>query len=304
MSRDGLLLVDKQRGGTSHDVVQAVRRIAKQKRIGHCGTLDPEATGLLLLTLGQATRLTRFLIHAPKVYEGIVRLGRATDTYDAAGAVVSEAPFDAVDEGAVDATMAGFVGTFEQTLPAYSARKKDGVRFYEMARRGEEVPEATKEVTVAEFARTGPLADGAFPFRLSCSSGTYARALAHDVGAKLGCGGHLAGLRRVAIGPFRVDAALDLDELANRLEAERPLDDAWYPLAAIPLPFPELRVDPADLRRLRHGQTVLTREIEAEPGDWVRVAGPAGELVAIGAVHERIGSGPLLVVQPKIVFPP
>jgi len=303
VSRDGLLLIDKQRGGTSHDVVQAVRRIAKQKRIGHCGTLDPEATGLLLLTLGQATRLTRFLIHAPKIYEGIVRLGSATDTYDAAGEVVSEAPFDTIDETAVDATMAEFVGTFEQKLPAYSARKKDGVKFYEMARRGEEVPDATKEVTVAEFARTGPLEDGAFPFRLSCSSGTYARALAHDIGAKLGCGGHLAGLRRVAIGPFGVEAALGLDELGSRIEADRPLEEAWYPLAEIPLPFPELRVDPADLRRLRHGQTVLTREVDAEPGDWVRIAGPAGELVAIGAVHERIGAGPLLVVQPKIVFP-
>lgn len=303
MSRDGLLLIDKQRGGTSHDVVQSVRRIARQKRIGHCGTLDPEATGLLLLTLGQATRLTRFLIHAPKVYEGVVQLGRATDTYDAAGEVVSEAPYDAVDEAAVDSAMTGFVGTFEQKLPAYSARKQGGVKFYEMARRGEEVPETTKEVTVAEFARTGPLEDGAFPFRLSCSSGTYARALAHDVGAQLGCGGHLSGLRRVGIGPFRVDAALDLDELARRIETDLPLEEAWYPLASIPLPFPELRVDAADQRRLRHGQTVLSRGIEAEAGDWVRIAGPAGELVAIGAVHERIGAGPLLVVQPKIVFP-
>ena len=123
MSVDGLLLVDKTSGGTSHDAVHAARRLFRQKRIGHCGTLDPDATGLLLLTLGQATRLTRFLIHAPKVYEGTIRFGVTTDTYDASGRVVAESPLGELGEGALDAGMTRFVGTFEQNLPAYSARK-------------------------------------------------------------------------------------------------------------------------------------------------------------------------------------
>jgi tRNA pseudouridine55 synthase len=299
---DGLLLVDKSPGGTSHDVVQQIRRTLRQKRIGHCGTLDPDATGLLLMTLGQATRLTRFLIHAPKLYEGVVRFGIATDTYDAAGRVVAERPLGALGEPEIDAAMARFVGTFEQTLPAFSARKVGGVKFYELARRGEEVPETTKEVTVAEFARTGPLADGRIPFRLSCSSGTYARALAHDLGAALGCGAHLAALRRAAIGPFRVEDALTVDEIARRREAGEPLGSAWLPLERIPLPFPELPVDAQQERRLRSGQTVLAQGLAAQLGDWVRLSDRRGALVAVGTVSDRVGAGAVVVVQPRIVF--
>ena len=304
MTLDGLLLVDKAPGGTSHDVVQQVRRALRQKRIGHCGTLDPDATGLLLLTLGQATRLTRFLIHAPKLYEGVIRFGIATDTYDAAGRVVAELPIGDLGEPAVDAAMTRFVGTFEQTLPAFSARKLGGVKFYELARRGEEVPETTKEVTVAEFARTGPLADGRVPFRLSCSSGTYARALAHDLGAALGCGGHLSALRRAAIGPFRVEDALSVEEIGRRHEAGEPLGDAWLPLERIPLPFPELVVDAQQERRLRSGQTVLAQGLAAQLGDWVRLSDRRGALVAVGAVSDRVGAGAVVVVQPRIVFRP
>ena len=160
MSLDGLLLIDKQGGCTSHDVVQQVRRALRQKRVGHCGTLDPDATGLLLVTVGQATRLTRFLIHAPKVYEGTIRFGIATDTYDASGRVVAEKSLDGLTTEAIDAAMQRFIGTFAQQLPAYSARKVGGVKFYELARRGEEIPETTKEVTVGEFARLGTLDDG------------------------------------------------------------------------------------------------------------------------------------------------
>jgi tRNA pseudouridine55 synthase len=304
MSRDGLLLVDKDAGGTSHDVVQRVRKLLRQKRIGHCGTLDPDATGLLVLTLGQATRLTRFLIHAPKVYEGEIRFGTATDTYDASGKVTAESSITALDEATIDAAMARFLGTFEQRLPAYSARKIQGVKFYELARRGEEVPEVSKEVTVAEFRRTGPLVAGLMAFRLSCSSGTYARALAHDLGIAVGCGAHLASLRRTAVGPFEVGAALTLGELARRVEGDAPLDPAWMPLAEIPLPFPSCAVDAALERRLRSGQTAVVRELEAAIGDWVRLGDRRGELVAIGSVVERVGNGALTVVQPRIVFPP
>ena len=175
--KDGLLLVDKEAGLTSHDIVQRVRRLLKQKKIGHCGTLDPDATGLLLLTLGTATRLTRFLIRAPKVYEGVFRLGAATDTYDASGRVVSEASPEAVaalTRDAVAAAMHAFEGEIEQKPPPYSAKKINGVKYYELARRGEEVPDEAKEVTVYELAPLGELEDGRIGFRLACSSGSCA----------------------------------------------------------------------------------------------------------------------------------
>ncbi|KAB2967163.1 MAG: tRNA pseudouridine(55) synthase TruB [Thermoanaerobaculia bacterium] len=302
MPVDGLLAVDKQPGGTSHDVVQRVRRIFGQKRIGHCGTLDPDATGLLLVTLGQATRLTRFLIHAPKIYEGIVRLGVETDTYDAAGRVVSESPASGISETDLDREMNRFVGTFEQTLPAFSARKIGGRRLYEMARRGEEVPELTKEVTVWEFRRTGALDADRVPFRLSCTSGTYARALAHDLGARLGCGAHLSSLRRTEIGPFQVGDALDLEEIERRHREGEDLGRAWYRLAGIPLPFRDAGADAQQERRVRNGQTALLSGFDAAEGDWVRLLDRRGEAIAIGSVVERVGAGTLAVVQPRIVF--
>lgn len=302
MAADGLLLVDKPAGCTSHDVVQRVRKLFRQKRVGHCGTLDPDATGLLLLPIGQATRLSRFLVHAPKVYEGVARFGVATDTYDASGRVVSEGSLAGLDLAAVVAAMGRFVGTFEQALPAYSARKVGGVKLYELARRGEEVPEASKEVTVYELSALGPLVDGLLPFRLSCSAGTYARAIAHDLGAVLGCGAHLASLRRTATGPFRVENALRLEEIARRREEGLDLGPAWYPLAAIPLPFPDGATDAQQERRVRHGQTALLTGLAAAEGDWVRLVNRRGEVVAIGTVAERLGSAGLAAVRPRIVF--
>lgn len=304
MDADGLLLVDKEAGGTSHDVVQRARRIFKQKRIGHCGTLDPDATGLLLLTLGQATRLTRFLIHAPKIYEGEIRFGIATDTYDSSGKVTEQHPIDALTDTAIDEALPRFVGTFEQALPAFSAKKVQGVRFYEMARRGEEVPEVSKEVTVGELVRTGSLADGRVTFRLSCSSGTYARAIAHDLGKALGCGAHLAALRRTSIGPFRAEDSLRLDELDRRRQSAESPGSAWRELGEIPLPFGSVAVDTQQEARLRSGQTILAQRLDAAVGDWVRLADRRGALVAIGTVAERVGNGAVSVVQPKIVFRP
>jgi len=306
--QDGLLLVDKDPGGTSHDVVQRVRRLLKQKKVGHCGTLDPDATGLLLLTLGSATRLTRFLIRAPKVYEGTLRLGVTTDTYDATGRVVAEAPAGGLTTAAVAAAMGAFEGTSEQRPPPYSAKKVGGVKYYELARRGEEVPQETKEVTVFEFKPlgelSGPDAGGArsLRFLLSCSSGTYARSLAHDVGQALGCGAHLAALRRTQIGPFTVGSALSHAALEARLSAGEGPGDAWVPFDQIPLPFGEVTADPQQEQRIHHGQTVLVRELAGEEGDWVKLLNRRRELIAVGTVVERIGAGGVGVVQPKVVF--
>ena len=303
--RDGLLLVDKDAGFTSHDVVQKVRRLLQQKKIGHCGTLDPDATGLLLLTLGTATRLTRFLIRAPKEYEGTIHFGVTTDTYDASGQVTATAPEGAVAALALDAVaeaMRQFEGTIQQTIPAYSAKKINGVKFYEMARRGEEVPSEPKEVTVFEFSPIGQIEAGTLRFRLGCTSGTYARALAHDLGVALGTGAHLSALRRTQIGSFHVDSAIALGPLAEKAAAGETADRSWMPFDEIPLPFGEITTDSQQEERISHGQTVLVRELDGEEGDWVKLVNRRQQFIAIGTVVERIGSAGVGIVQPKVVF--
>ena len=304
--KDGLLLLDKDPGFTSHDAVQKSRRVLRQKKIGHSGTLDPDATGLLLLTLGTATRLTRFLIRAPKVYEGVIHFGVATDTYDSSGRVTAEAPAEAVAAlslEAVTAAMHGFEGEIQQQPPPYSAKKVQGVKYYELARRGEEVPSETKDVTVYEFAPIGGFeAGGRLRFRLSCSSGTYARGLAHDLGAALGIGAHLAELRRTRIGGFRTEDALRLPRLEELVQAGEPLGAAWIPFDQIPLPFGEVTADPQQEHRIAHGQTVLVRELDGEEGDWVKLINRRREFIAVGTVTERIGTAGVGIVQPRVVF--
>lgn len=299
---DGLLLVDKPAGCTSHDVVQRVRGILGQRKIGHCGTLDPDATGLLLLTLGKATRLTRFFIPAPKVYEGEIRFGVETDTYDAAGEVVAERSAEGLDEAEIRRIMESFEGPYEQTTPPYSAKKIKGEKYYELARRGEEVPEDKRTITVFELRATGPLDGDRIPFRLSCSSGTYARSLAHDLGRRLGCGGHLGVLRRRRIGPFRVEDAISLDELEARRKDELDTGPALIDLDAVELPFPEVVADAQQEHRITHGQTILLRDLDGEEGDWIRVSDRRHRLLAVGIVAERFGPGGVAVIQPKIVF--
>ena len=317
---DGLLLIDKEPGCTSHDVVQRARRITRQKKIGHSGTLDPDATGLLVLTLGKATRLTRFLIRAPKVYRGVLRLGSVTDTYDASGTVTAEgdpARVAAIDPDEVAQAMAGFVGEIDHTPPAYSAKKVGGKKLYELARAGEEVPQEAKRVTVYELA---PIAgedmggaDGTvafdesaghrdLPFRLACSSGTYARTLAHDVGQRLGVGAHLASLRRLKVGPFELGQAMTLAELEQAVAAGVEPERGWVPFDDIPLPFGEIVADPQQEERIHHGQTVLVRELAGDEGDWVKVMSRRQELIAVGTIVERIGTAGVGIVQPRVVF--
>ncbi|HBL29329.1 MAG TPA: tRNA pseudouridine(55) synthase TruB, partial [Acidobacteria bacterium] len=200
-----------------------------------------------LLTLGTATRLTRFLIRAPKVYEGVLQLGVATDTYDASGQPVSTAPAEAVaalTREQVAAAMKSFEGDIAQKPPPYSAKKVNGVKFYELARRGEDVPDEPKDVTVYELSPLSDLENGSLRFRLACSSGTYARGLAHDLGAALGVGGHLAALRRTQIGSFTVEAAVNVAGLEETVNAGQTPATAWVPFDRIPLPFGEVTADP------------------------------------------------------------
>lgn len=306
---DGLLLVDKAAGCTSHDEVVGARKVLRKKKIGHCGTLDPDATGLLLLTVGRATRLTRFLIRAPKVYEGSVRLGMQTDTYDLAGEVVEERPIEGVTDEKIRAEMERFVGNILQAPPPYCAKKVGGVKYYELARRGEEVPDTKKEVTVYEFHPTADWRSGEdLPFLLSCASGTYARSLAHDLGQALGCGGTLASLRRTQIGAFKVDDALSLEKIRQRLDeaeggdAAEAMGSSWVPFDDIQLPFGEIVTDQQQERRILNGQTVLIRDLEGGEGDWIKLLNERQQFIAVGSVVETIGTGGVGVIQPKVVF--
>ena len=299
---DGLFLIDKDRDCTSHDVVQQLRRIVGQKKIGHCGTLDPGATGLLVATAGRATRLTRFLIRAPKVYAGEICFGITTDTYDRYGEVTAENPIDELDPEALKESMRRLIGTYEQIAPPFSAKKHKGVKYYEMARRGEEVPQAGKEITVFDFEPQGELHNGSLSFVLGCSSGTYVRSLAHDLGRDLGCGAHLSELRRLKVGPFEVEQAISVNDLRTTMESGQDVTKGWVALNNIPLPFGELAADTQQEHRITHGQSVLFRDVESEAGDWVKLVNRRGQLIAVGTIAERIGQGRVGVVQPRIVF--
>jgi tRNA pseudouridine55 synthase len=202
---EGLLLLDKPTGMTSHDVVDAVRRTLGTRKVGHAGTLDPMATGLLLVGAGRATRLLRFFGDLPKVYEGTARLGIETDTLDADGTIVRSSAVD-VSRAEVEAAVAGLVGESMQRPPAYSAVKVGGRKLYESARAGETVEAPPRRIRVDAFeVRSFDGRD--LEFGVTCSGGTYVRVLAADVGAALGCGAHLTRLRRTAIGPYRVEDA-------------------------------------------------------------------------------------------------
>lgn len=300
---NGLLLVDKEPACTSHDVVQSVRRALRQRKVGHCGTLDPDATGLLVITLGKATRLTRFLINAPKTYSGHIRFGISTDTYDATGEVLSERSTADLSAEAVLKLMEGMIGTSNQAAPPYSAKKIKGVKYYELARRGEEVPEALKPVTVYEFKANGDLEEDRLPFTLACSSGTYVRSIAHDLGEKLGCGAHLETLRRQKVGPFEVGQAVNLADLEPDDSSGDALGiAAWIPFDEIPLPFQDLQTDSQQERRIVHGQTILIRDTKCEEGDWIKLTNHRREMIAVGSVVETIGEGGVGVIRPRIVF--
>lgn len=299
----GLLLVDKPAGCTSHDVVQHARRALRERRIGHCGTLDPGATGLLLLTVGRATRLTRFLIRAPKVYEGQVRFGVCTDTYDADGQVTAQAPVSGLSADHVAAEMAKFRGDYYQVPPPFCAKKTGGRKYYELAREGLEVPQEPTRVEVFEFEpMSAELVGDTLPFRLSCSSGTYARSIVHDLGQRLGCGAHLFGLRRRQIGHFRLDDAVGLEQLRQCAGPPSALGSAWIPFDEIQLPFGEIATDAAQERRILNGQTAVVAALQAQEGDWVKLVNQHRRFIAVGTVTERFGDRGVGVVQPRIVF--
>ena len=209
---DGAVLIDKPAGPTSHDVVDAIRRNFGIKKVGHCGTLDPNATGLLIIVLGRGTKLSEKLMGDDKVYEGTIKFGVATNSYDADGEILETKPVPPLTLDQLNGLAAQFVGDQMQTPPMVSAIKKDGVPLYKLARKGIEIEREPRLVHIYNFRFTSyepPLAQ----FRIACTKGTYVRSLAHDLGQRLGCGAHLATLRRCASGKFDVADARPLDEI-------------------------------------------------------------------------------------------
>jgi tRNA pseudouridine55 synthase len=209
---DGALLIDKPVGPTSHDIVEAVRRDFRIAKVGHCGTLDPNATGLLVLLLGRATKLSEKLMSGDKVYEGTMKLGETTDSYDAQGELVASLPVPPTTVEELNELAATFVGDHMQVPPMVSAIKKDGVPLYKLARKGIEVERKPRLVHIYNF-RFSDYAEPIGYFRVACTKGTYVRTLVHDVGQKLGCGAHLANLRRLVSGKFDVTDAMEFEEL-------------------------------------------------------------------------------------------
>ena len=302
LRRGFLFLIDKPPGLTSHDVVERVRKATSFARIGHSGTLDPMATGLLLLCAGGAARLQSFFTRMDKSYEGVIRLGRSTTTYDREGETVGpERDASGVGPAEIESAAAAFRGEFLQSPPAYSAKKLKGRKFYEMARLGETVPILPKKVRVSQLTLGQPDGEGRLPFSISCSSGTYVRAIASELGEKLGCGAHLETLRRTRIGEFRAEDAVTLERFEALSPAERMAAPHAMPLSRVPFPFPRVQLASLEAWKIRRGQAVPARGLNARDGDWVTLLGPADDMLALGQVNP-IGDRGVAMIKPRIVL--
>ncbi|MGQ9524486.1 MAG: tRNA pseudouridine(55) synthase TruB [Armatimonadota bacterium] len=303
MPLNGVLNVDKPAGVTSHDVVDAVRRLARQRRVGHAGTLDPMATGVLPVCLGKATRLSEAIAAGRKVYVAEVTFGAVTDTQDSTGAVIEQADASHLTPEDVLGVLPRFTGTLSQLTPMVSARRVNGRRLYELARRGEVVERQRREVQVYALELLW-FQSGARPtasLRVTCSGGTYVRTLAHDIGAALGVGAHMSGLRRIQVGPFTEEFARGLDELEELASCGR-LEDALTPMAEAVAHLPRVCVARSDVERVRHGGCPREWTGDVPLGaERVGVVGPDGELIAM-ARAEAVGGTRMVRLRPYAVF--
>lgn len=291
-----VLVVDKPSGMTSHDVVARVRRSSRQRKVGHTGTLDPAATGILIVLVGKATRLAQFFVDAEKEYRGSMILGVSTDTQDAQGSIVSTSDPGGIGEGEVLAAFARFRGAIEQVPPMVSALKRDGTPLYVLARRGEVVEREARSVEVRELkllAFDPPRVE----FEVACSRGTYVRTLASDVGDALGCGAHLERLRRTRIGRFGLDDALTLEEIERLREG---VAEAGMSMFEALSTMPVVLVAGGDEETISTGGAIAFDGEGAGEGDLVRVTADGSELLAVGRVTGG-GSGDRRV-QPVRVF--
>lgn len=290
---NGVLIIDKPSGSTSHDVVNRVRRILQQRSVGHLGTLDPMATGVLPLVTGNFTRLAQFYTSAEKTYEGTIRFGFATDTYDAEGEPTSAAQEVSLTRGDMESLADGFRGVIQQMPPPFSAKKIRGVPAYKLARKRKEVMLEPVQVEIKQFEIVAVGVD-CLQFRSRVGSGTYLRSVAHDMGQRAGCGAHLESLRRTSVAEFTLEEAHMLDELAHAKEAALDLEGFFvHPRKLLPS-LPAVTTDEATAGRIRSGRPVNLPELSR--ARQVKVFSGQKELLAIAT---RVAG---TLFHPKIVF--
>ncbi len=303
----GLFNINKPLAMTSHAVVAAVRRLAQTRRVGHAGTLDPRATGVLLLLIGPATRLSQYVMGMDKTYRAVVRLGETTTTYDTEGEVVARQaiPADLAEGGfpKIESVVSQFRGPISQVPPMYSAIKVKGKKLYQLARQGKEIERKPRSVTIY---RLDVLAwqPPDLTLEVVCSSGTYIRSLAHDLGQALGCGGHLRALTRTRIGAFCLEKSYSLEDL-QALATEDRLDEALLPPKAALYRMPLVRLDPTQVQAVRHGQGIVlpsllgeAQAVETACASKVQARDEDDQLVAI-LIPTDEGTW-----RPKLVLPP
>lgn len=277
---NGIILIDKPQDWTSNDVVAKLRGILHERRIGHSGTLDPLATGLLVVFVGRATRAVEFAEADSKEYIAGLRLGLSTDTQDISGNVIAECS-DLPDEGAVRRAVNSFIGDIEQIPPMYSAIKIGGKKLYELARKGQSVERAPRKITVSSIEIIGR-EGGDYLLKIACSKGTYVRTLCNDIGASLGCGACMSSLRRISAGAFSVESAHSIDEVENAAN-EGQLVDIMLPVDTLFSALPELKVPESTANRLKTGNII---KISAADGDY-RVYSDSGEFLLVGKVENE-----------------
>lgn len=293
----GVLLVDKPRGKTSHDAVSAVRRAFGQREVGHTGTLDPMATGLLVVMLGRATRLARFVEATTKAYVGTVVLGRATTTFDAEGEITEEVPVPPIEPERVREALRSLTGEIEQEVPAFSAVKVGGERLHAKARRGERVDAPRRRVRIDALEATR-IEGSEIDLSVVCSKGTYVRTLAVQIGRALGLPAHLSMLRRTAVGGFSVDDAIPLEGLQGSAAELLPMQAAVAHL-------PRIEVEAPEAEDVRHGRRLPMARLRPvagglPPGSPLAVVGPGGDLLAVAEVEEtdrKVGYACVLATQ-------
>ncbi len=292
---DGVIIVDKAREWTSHDVVNKMRRLAGTRKVGHLGTLDPGATGVLPLVIGRATRLAQFFTRNDKTYEGVIHFGYSTDSYDMDGEATSAEAAVTLERETLEMLLDGFRGALLQTPPPVSAKKIAGRPAYELARKGQPVELKPAAVEVYDLQITA-IEGCEATIRMHCSAGTYVRSIAHDAGQALGCGAFLKALRRTASGDFKIEQARTLEELAVLAEEER-LGEALIPAAQLLPGFPAELVDAITVGQIRNGRDFRVSPFHIrEDTRYVKAITPEGELIAIGEMRLPRVYHPVLVL--------
>lgn len=287
MTISGIINLDKQPGKTSFQMVALVRRLTGQKRVGHAGTLDPDATGVLPILIGQATRLARFLSDSVKVYRAEIRFGSSTATYDSSGEITRQGDTDSLTREQVEAALDSFRGLIQQTPPMYSALKRQGQPLYQLARAGIEVPRAPRTVNISRLE----VLDWRIPsltIEVECSKGTYIRSLAHDLGEALGCGAHLAGLTRLQVGPFHLNEAVSVVRLEETFR-DGGRENLILPLDSILDHLPAVVVDEEAAAAIANGRP-FSLASEQKPGEGqYRAYSTAGTLLALVRFDQEAG---------------